>query len=104
MGICSAELNSAVSRIWNPQALWQVSASESAQPCRVQLGDTAGFKPALRPPDTPSRYVCPLCLPAMSARYVCPLCLPASPNRSLRQRHDDRDPLSTRVRSDVAQS
>ena len=41
---------------------------------------------------------------ATSARYALPLSLPASPDRSLRQRHDDRDPFSTRVRSDVAQS
>ncbi|MEI6356689.1 MAG: hypothetical protein WCP53_06260, partial [Verrucomicrobiota bacterium] len=35
-----------VSRVWDPQALRQVSGLALPAPCRVQLGETAGFKPA----------------------------------------------------------
>ena len=40
-GGSSAELHSAVSRIWNPQALWQANGGGLPTLCRVQLGGTA---------------------------------------------------------------
>src|SRR5258708_7864598 len=40
----SADFQSAVSRISNPPAL------RSSLPCRLEVGDTAGWKPALLPP------------------------------------------------------
>jgi hypothetical protein len=48
--VCSAELHSAVSRIFNPRLL-PVRRNESVTtPCRMQFGDTADFKSALRLP------------------------------------------------------
>jgi hypothetical protein len=44
----SADFQSAVSRIFNPQCVNSSSASLFAAPCRMQFGDTADYQSALR--------------------------------------------------------